>query len=602
MKWPILVALLVSFVSMFFSTAGGSPTTFRPVVRGSHGVVASGHPLTSAAGMRIMQQGGNAVDAAVAMILAASVVENDHFAFGGQSPILVYSPDTGKVMAINGIGTAPKLATLEFFLDKGGIQPGILRATVPPMPGAVITALDLFGTKTFAEVAEPAIEYANGFPLGEYLHKTYLEWEKLGRIKEPTTVKLMKSGGGLPDPGEIFSQPDLARTLQTLVAAEKRNLHKGRHRALMAVRREFYEGSITEEIVRYHKSNGGLHRMQDYVDFKTKVVPALSVKYKEYEIYKHGPWTQGPALLEMLNILEEFNLKGMGHNSADYAHVLIETMKLALADRDHHYGDPDFSAVPIEGLLSKKYGGDRRKQIDMEKVILEETLQGDPYKYQKKKAALVKSKGLPPGFTLVHDGGVAGTTCINVIDSFGNTVSATPSGPTGYAMPVMGNTGILINSRMGQFILDASVNPHNVVAPGKRPRTTLTPTIVLKHGKPFLALSTPGTDRQEQSILQVFLNIVEFGMNPQEAVEAPRLETLHLLSSGSASIIKRGGVNLEGRFSKEVTKDLRARGHNVTVIGDYDNNSGVTVVMFDAESGSIAGGADIRRDRYAIAW
>ena len=197
MKWPILCALLVSFVSMFFSTAGGSPTTFRPVVRGSHGVVASGHPLTSAAGMRIMQQGGNAVDAAVAMILAASVVENDHFAFGGQSPILVYSPDTGKVMAINGIGTAPKLATLRFFLDKGGIQPGILRATVPPMPGAVITALDLFGTKTFAEVAEPAIEYANGFPLGEYLHKTYLEREKLGRIKEPTTVKLMKSGGGV---------------------------------------------------------------------------------------------------------------------------------------------------------------------------------------------------------------------------------------------------------------------------------------------------------------------------------------------------------------------------------------------------------------------
>lgn len=595
---PLVIFFLVILLGPFYALAA----TFRPVVRGTNGVVGSGHPLTSAAGIRIMQQGGNAIDAAVAMILAASVIENDHFAFGGQSPILIYSADSGKVTAINGIGTAPKLATWEFFMDKGGIPAGILRGTIPPMPGAVIAALDLFGTKTFAEVAQPAIGYADGFPLGEYLRKTYLSWEKRGRIKEPSTIKLMKPGGRLPDPGEIFSQPDLARTLRTLVAAEKKNSHRGRHAGLMAVKDEFYKGSIAKEILRYHKANGGLHRADDYANYKTKVVPPLSVKYKEYEIFKHGPWTQGPALLQMLNILEGFDLKAMGHNSADYSHVLLETMKLALADRDHHYGDPDFSAVPIEGLLSKKYAADRRKKIDMKRASLEDNLQGNPYNYQRTKGAFLKLKGLPAGFRLVHEGGTLGTTCINVADRFGNIVSATPSGPTGWTTPVMGNTGILMNARMGQFILDESVNPHNVVGPGKRPRTTLTPTIVLKNGKPFLALSTPGTEKQEQSILQVFLNIVEFGMNPQEAVEAARLETLHLFRSGLTHINKKGSANIEGRFSKEVIENLKARGHKLKVGGDYSNNSGVTVVMFDAKNGTMAGGADVRRDRYSIAW
>lgn len=602
MKRSITTLFLVYSMTMFSSVSALAAATFRPVVRGINGVAASGHPLTSAAGFRVLQQGGNAVDAAMAMILAASVIENEHFAFGGMSPILIYSAESGEVTAVNGIGTAPKLATLKFFLDQGGIPTGILRGTIPPMPGAVIAALDRFGTKTFAEVAQPAIEYADGFPLGEYLHRTYLKFEKAGKIVEPSAIQLMKPDGRLPNPGEIFSQPDLARTLRTLVAAENANLDKGRHLALMAVQDEFYRGSIAKEIVRFHKAHGGLHRMEDYDGLTTKLVPALSVNYGGYEVYKHGPWTQGPALLEMLNILEGFDLKSMGHNSADYTHVLVETLKLALADRDHHLGDPDFSAVPIEGLLSKQYAAERRKQIRMAKANLERHLQGDPYRYQKKKSSLGKPRGLPPGFKPAHDQRTSGTTCINVADSSGNLVSATPSGPTGWKTPVMGNTGILMNARMGQFILDDSVNPHNVVAPGKRPRTTLTPTIVLKNGKPFMALSTPGTDLQEQSLLQVLLNILVFDMDPQEAVEAARLETLHMFVSGATSLIEEGAVKLEGRFSKEAIEELKSRGHKVTVIGDYANNTGVTVVMFDDQTGSIAGGADVRRDRYAIGW
>ena len=576
--------------------------TFRPVIRGIHGVVASGHPLTSVAGFMLLQQGGNAVDAAMAMLLAASVVENEHFGFGGQSPILIYSANSGEVTAVNGIGTSPKLATLDFFLDQGGIPHGIQSSTIPPMPGAVIAALEHFGSKTFAEVAQPAITYAEGFPLGEYSHRTYTRYEKAGEIVEPTIIKLMKPNGRLPDPGEIFSQPDLARTLRTLVDVERSNLHKGRNSALIAVQNEFYRGSIAREIVRFHKEQGGLHRMEDYDNFRTKLVPALSINYAGYHIYKHGPWTQGPALLEMLNILEGYDLKSMGHNSADYIHVLVETIKIALADRDHHLGDSDFSAVPIEGLMSKKYALERRRQINMEKANLGHYLQGDPYLHQKQKLTIEDSEGLPAEFKSIYGEGVSGTTCINVVDSVGNMVSATPSGPNGWETPVMGDTGILMNARMRQFIFDKSVNPHNVVEPGKRPRTTLSPTIVLKNGKPFIALSTPGTDLQEQSLLQVLLNILTFDMNPQEAVEAARFETLHMFASGTTILIEEGAVKLEGRFPEESIEELKNRGHKTTVVGDYANNTGVTVVMFNPQTGSISGGADVRRDRHAIGW
>jgi gamma-glutamyltranspeptidase/glutathione hydrolase len=580
--------------------------TFRPVVRGKRGAVAAGHPLSAEAGLRLLQQGGNATDAGCAAILAASVIEFSHFSFGGEVPIII-KPSSGAVTVINGQGIAPQLATRQFFLDqakKGEREKGppfipssgILPATVPAVLDAVVTALDRFGTKSLAEVIQPAIELADGVPIDE-LRATYIERTRKVFEPWPTSAKLFLPGGRVPKPGEMFSQPDLARTLREIVKAERAAAARGRHAALTAARDYFYKGVIAKRISDFCEANGGLLRAGDFAAFHAKVEEPAHASYHGYEVYKTGFWAQGPVMLEMLNVLEGYDLQAMKHNSADYIHTLTETMKLAFADRDRYYGDPDFVRVPGGELLAKDYAAMRRSLIDEKRASLEQR-PGDPMN----KKPLMNGAPHPAltGQSLVPETERANdTTCVNVIDKDGNLFSATPSGawlPT----VVAGDTGVMLGQRMQSFLLEEG-HP-NMLQPGKRPRVTLSPTLVLKDGNPFMVLSTPGGDNQDQSLIQVLLNIIEFGMNVQEAVEAPRFQTLHLVSSFDDHRFNPGMLNLEDRITKEVRNDLASRGHRVEVQAAWGNPSAPTVIRFNSDSGVIEAGADPRRGRYAIAW
>jgi len=618
-----LISLAAAASVFALSVVQPEADTFRPVVRGKRGAVAAGNPLSAEAGMRLLQQGGNAVDAGCAAILAASVIEFSHFSFGGEVPILI-KPSGAGVSVINGQGIAPRLATREFFLERakkgvrekgpvytgspeyvsiseGGSKPGvipssgILPATVPGVLDAVVNALDRFGTKSLGEVMQPAIELADGFPIDE-LRVSYIE--KTRKIFEqwPESAKLFLPGGRVPKPGDIFTQPDLARTLREIVTSERNAVSRGRHEALLAARDYFYKGATAKRISDFSEANGGLLRAGDFAAFHANVEAPAKTSYRGYEVYKTGFFAQGPAMLEMLNLLEGYDLRAMKHNSADYIHTLTEAMKLAFADRDRYYGDPDFVSVPASELLSKDYAAMRRALIDERHASLEQR-PGDPIN----KKPLINNVTHPAlGQSTVPEAERANdTTCVNVIDKDGNLFSATPSGAWLPAV-VAGDTGVLLGQRMQSFLLEEG-HP-NVLQPGKRPRITLTPTLVLKDGKPFLVLSTPGGDNQDQSLIQVLLNIVEFGMNVQEAVEAPRFQTLHLVSSFDDHRFNPGVLNLEDRIAKQVQEDLTSRGHKIEMQAAWGNPSAPTVIRFNSDSGVIEAGADPRRGRYAIAW
>lgn len=603
---PRLIRLAVVIAIFASSMVAPKADTFRPVVRGKRGAVAAGHPLSAEAGMRLLQQGGNAVDAGCAAILAASVIEFSHFSFGGEVPIII-RPSNGRVSVINGQGTAPQLATRQFFLDqakKGEPQKGppyipssgILPATVPAVLDAVVTALDRFGTKSLAQVMQPAIELADGVPIDE-LRASYIERTRKIYEPWPSSAKVFLPGGHVPKPGEMFSQPDLARTLREIIRAERAAASRGRHAALTAARDYFYKGVIARRISDFCAANGGLLRAGDFAAFHAKVEEPAHSSYRGYEVYKTGFFAQGPVMLEALNVLEGYDLRAMKHNSADYIHTLTEAMKLGFADRDRYYGDPDFVRVPATELLSKDYAAMRRGLIDQKRASLEQR-PGDPVN----KKPLINGGPNPAltGQSAVPEAERANdTTCVNVIDKEGNLFSATPSGAWLPAV-VAGDTGVLLGQRMQSFLLEEG-HP-NVLQPGKRPRVTLTPTLVLKDGEPFLALSTPGGDNQDQSLIQVLLNIVEFGMNVQEAVEAPRFQTLHLVSSFDDHRFNPGVLNLEDRITKEVRDDLASRGHKVEVQAAFGNPSAPTVIRFYSDTRVIEAGADPRRGRYAIAW
>ena len=620
-----LVAVVATLMPAPMSPAAAD--TFRPVVRGRRGVVAGGHPLSVAAGLRILQRGGNAVDAGVATILAASVIEFSHFSFGGEVPILI-KLKSQPVAVIEGMGQAPAKATREFFIQhaaetrepeaasapdnaraQGGATPtmagarvgvipstGPLAATVPAVLDVCVAALDRFGTMSLAEVMQPAIELADGFPIDElrveYIKKTepvFSQWPDARRVFLP--------GGEVPKPGDVFVQTDLARTLRALVAAERQAARRGgRHAGLIAARDLFYKGTIARRIGDYMQTHGGLLAAEDMARFHARVgAPAVGT-YRGYEIYKPGFWTQGPAFVETLNLLEGFDLRRMGHNSADYVHTVVESLKLAFADRDRYYGDPDFIRIPTQQLLAKDYARVRRALINEQRAS--NTQQpGDPVN---RKALLARA-----ALTDAHESRVPeaeranDTTCVNVIDKDGNMFSATPSGAWLPAV-VAGDTGVLMGQRLQSALTDAT-SP-NVVAPGKRPRITLSPTLVLKDGAPYMILSTPGGDNQDQALVQVFLNIVEFGMNPQEAVEAPRFDTLHLVSSFDDHAFVPGSLNVEARFTDAVVKELKDRGHKLKVQSAWGTLSAPTVIVYDPRTGVASAGADPRRGRYAVAW
>jgi gamma-glutamyltranspeptidase/glutathione hydrolase len=623
---PLTCLIYLAVVTTVFAMSIVTPEadTFRPVVRGKRGAVAAGHPLSAEAGMRLLQKGGNAVDAGCAAMMAASVIEFSHFSFGGEVPIII-KPSNGRVSVVNGQGIAPQLATREFFLERakrgerdkgpvysgspeyvsiseGGSRPGaipssgILPATVPGVLDAIVTALDRFGTKSLAEVMQPAVELADGFPIDE-LRVSYIERTRKIFEQWPTSAKIFLPGGRVPKPGEVFSQPELARTLREIVKVERAAASRGRHEALMTARDYFYKGVIAKRISDFCETNGGLLRAGDFAAFRAKVEEPAKASYRGYEVYKTGFFAQGPAMLEMLNVLEGYDLRSMMHNSADYIHTLTEAMKLGFADRDRYYGDPDFVHVPASELLSKDYAAMRRSLIDDKRASLVQR-PGDP---MNKKPVLngTPHPGLTGQSTVPEAERANDTTCVNVIDKDGNLFSATPSGAWLPAV-VAGDTGVLLGQRMQSFLLEEG-HP-NMLQPGKRPRITLSPTLVLKDGKPFLVLSTPGGDNQDQSLIQVLLNIVEFGMNVQEAVEAPRFQTLHLVSSFDDHRFNPGVLNLEDRITKQIKDDLASRGHKVEMQSAWGNPSAPTVIRFNIESGVIEAGADPRRGRYAIAW
>jgi len=582
----------------------------RPVVRGTRGAVGAGTPMATEAAMRIFHADGNAVDAGIASLFAAAVSEFSHFGFGGEAPILIRTKD-GKIHCIPGLGPAPKLMTREYFQShrlepinqqearrrgrNNGLIPsyGLLPALVPGMVDGGLVALKSFGTKHFHEVIQPAIELADGLPIDQTRVRSIARASKFLR-QFPTSRKVFLAGGKLPGRGDIFRQPDLAKTLRSMAAVEKRALKKGANRkaAIDAVRDFFYRGEIARKIGQFVEENGGLLRYEDLAAYRTAVEEPLKTNYRGFEVYKAGFWTQGAVMVEALNILEGYDLKQMGWNSGDYIHALVESLKLAYADRDTYYADPEFSAIPPQ-LTSKVYAVKRRESIDVNNASIEfrpgEFGAGDP-----PHPSTYVGQLRPLTDALMSKD----TTSINLIDKDGIMFSATPSGAW---MPsvIAGDTGIPLTQRAQSFVMIE--NHPNVVAPGKRPRITLSPTIVTRAGHPYMALSTPGGDQQDQALLQVLLAALEFGMNPQEAVEAARFQTKHMVASFDDHAIERNVLLLDERIPQGTIQQLELMGHKVERRSRWGSGSAPTAVKMKPD-GVIEAGADPYAFRYADGW
>ena len=601
--------LAVFLIATVFFPDITKSATLKPLVMGKRGVVAAGHPLVAEAGLRILEHGGNAVDAGVATVFAAAVVEQTSFAMGGECPILIKMP--GKpVVAINGVGVAPELATVDFYRtlrrddprlsnlptfenDHAGIIPsfGPLSAIVPGAIDSLLLALENYGTKSFSEVIQPAIELAQGFPLDPALAGDMAKYRST--IESwPASRKVFLPEGRLPQAGEIFSQPDLARTLTEMAQAERKAGQGNRKAAIEAVREFVYRGPVAKRIGDFCEQAGCLLRASDFAAYHAKIEQPLTTRYRGVDVYKVSFWSQSPVFLQNLNVLEGFDLKGMGQNSADYIHTVVEAMKLGYADRDAYYGDPDFSAIPPQ-LVTKEYANIRRPLVDKAHASAEH-IPGDP-EHMKPRASTEFARSRYSE----RNGDHQDTTCVNVIDKDGTMFSATPSG--GWLPSVVaGDTGIPLNQRAQSFVLTPG-HP-NQLAPHKRPRITLTPTIALRNGQPWLAFSTPGGDSQDQTLLQIFLDVVEFGMTPQEAVEAPRFNSDAMYGSFDDHSDQPLVLQIENRIPDTVVEQLRSRGHKVNVKGPWSNSTAATMIHFDPASGVIRAGADVRGLRYALAW
>jgi len=573
--------------------------TMRPVVRGTHYAVASMKPEATLVAERILREGGNAFDAIVAGQAVLGLADAANNGVGSDAVALIYEGKSGKVWSLNAEGTAPRLATIEWYKQNHGgtlpVDDSLLAGTVPGMVDAWYILLDRWGTMSFAQVLAPAIEMAeNGFPLSDRLASAIRSSKKLR--KYPTSVALYLPGGEAPQAGQVFRNRDLARTLRRMVEAEKENAAKGRREALRAARDRFYKGDIAREMARFSERNGGLFRYEDFASYTAKVEEPVWIDYRGYRVYKNPSATQGPAELFLLNILETYDLKALGFNSAEYIHISAEAAKLAFADRDKYLGDMDFIEIPYAGLLSKDYARERRQLIDPQKASLE-LRPGVPERFIPAKQPLVR----PMDYTVKGEGEHAGdTSYITVMDREGNVVSLTPSLHSGFGTGVvMEGLGFIFNCRGDYYSLVAG--HANALAPGKRPRSTLQSTLVTRDGKFFLATGSPGGDDQCLRTLQTFLNIVEFGMNVQQAIEAPRWSTRAFPSSPFPHVMYPGDLLLENRVPEEVRKALAARGHKAGSQGAWSLNSSAAI-LFDAATGVIHAGADPRVDAYALAW
>lgn len=577
----------------------------------------TGKPLAATAGALMFQKGGNAVDAACAM-LAATCTMWDVLSWGGETQALIYNPKTGKVIGINALGVAPTGATVDFFRSKGLSYPpeyGPLSAVTPGTPGGLCTMLAEYGTLSLKEVLAPAMQLAEGYPI-EAQTANSIERDKAQIKQWPYSKSVFLTHPGekreAPEAGEIFRQPDLLQTLQKMVDAEQAALKKGKSRreAIYAANERFYKGDIAEEFVRGSREQGGLITLQDLATWKVKFEEPLKVNYKGIEVYKLSQWTQGPVMLQALNILENFDLKSMGFNSSRYIHTLYQAMNLAFADRDFYYGDPAVAPEePMRGLLSKEYAKQRAASIrwDMNDSAAGP---GDPYPFQGqknpfshllKKAKDSNSLSFAPVTADYLDQVWRGTTSVEATDKEGWVVSITPSGGW-IPATIAGRTGVGMSQRMQSFALDATLNPFNVVAPGKQPRVTLTPTLALKNGKPFLSFAVQGGDTQDQNLLQFFLNMVEFGMTVQEATEAPNINPYQyqLSLGGNDRRPKVGSLLLNESTPPWTRKELQAMGYRLTFA---ERTSGpINAIYFDWKHGSFWGGSSNHGEDYGIAW
>ncbi|MFT5448648.1 MAG: gamma-glutamyltranspeptidase/glutathione hydrolase [Gammaproteobacteria bacterium] len=574
--------------------------THRPEIKGQHGIVAAGRHYSVAAGTRILQAGGNATDAGVATVFAAAVVEISHFGFGGEAPTIIRDARSGKVTVINGQGPAPRAATPELFAEQGFVDGnGPLAATLPAVMDAMALALEHFGTMTLAEVMVPAIEYADGFPMYGFLRALMVthrraaerwEWSKRTYYPDPEVCRV----------GEIFRQPNLAATLRAIVAAEQSAISNGANRetAIRVGRDAFYTGDIAKRIVEANRAAGGVFCEEDLAEFHGQLEPAASTRFHHHDIHKAGAWNQGPVLLQTLNLLEGFDLAAMGHNSERYVHTVHEAIKLAYADRNAYYGDPEFASVPMQGLLSKDYAAERRALIG--EHASQEHRPGNPFAFdpdvtQPPVRYQPHAQGSPA------QSGSGDTTCVCVVDREGNLFSSTPS--SGWLLNgafIAGDTGVPLSNRMQVFDLDP--NSPNVLVGGKRPRTTLSPSIVTRDDAPYLALCTPGGDNQDQQILNVLLGMLVFDFELQEAIEAPRINSLHPHQSFGTHESQPGVLQVEDRIDAQILDALRERGHKLSVQGAYGISTGVVAAGVDPVSKTLRGGADVRRERYAFGW
>jgi gamma-glutamyltranspeptidase/glutathione hydrolase len=601
--------------------------TAKPVLHGKHWVAVTGKPLAATAGGMTFTRGGNAVDAACAMLAATSTMW-DVLGWGGETQALIYNPNTGEVKGINALGVAPTGATAEFFRSKGMQYPpeyGPLAAVTPGTPGGLMVMLAEYGRLSLAEVLAPAMQMAEGYPIEasqadnmENRREVLSQWSYSKKVFLPHLNEDDPEQRAAPYAGEVFRQSDLLATLQKLVDAERAALDRGKSRkeAIYAAYDRFYRGDIAGELVRATQEYGGLITMEDLDRWQVHIEEPVSTNYKGIEVYKLTHWVQGPVMLQALNILEEVDLKGMGYNSTRYIHALYQAMNLAFADRDFYYGDPYLPPVePIEGLLSKDYADSRRAQIDWERNN-PDTRPGDPYPFQGGKnpylELLDKWTPIPPaaeadgaegfqqaGLMTGDEAFLAGTTSIQAADAEGWVVSVTPSGGWIPAF-IAGSTGVGLSQRMQSFVLHEGLNPFNVVHPGQRPRATLTPSIAMQDGKPLMAFSVQGGDTQDQNLLQFFLNMVEFGMNVQQAVEAPNITSFQMQSSFGAHEAEPGRLQLAEKVPEWVRDDLGRMGYRVeTVDRTY---SPITAIWFDLEHGTMWGGASDYGDDYGLAW
>lgn len=620
---PVFLAATLLFMA---PSQASAQRTVKPVLHGKHWVAITGKPLAATAGAITFGKGGNAVDAACAMLAATSTMW-DTLGWGGETQALIYNPKTGQVKGINALGVAPTGATVEFFRKQGMLYPpefGPLAAVTPGTPGGLMVMLAEYGKLSLAQVLAPAMQLADGYPIEasqadniERQRKLIEQWPDSKRVLLPHWQK-DSSVRAAPKAGENFRQLELLAMLKKLVQAEADALAAGKSRedAIMAAYDRFYRGDIARELVRATRAQGGLITMGDLDRWKVIIEEPVTTNYRGVEVYKLTHWVQGPAMLQALNILENADLKSMGYNSTRYIHTLYQAMNMAFADRDFYYGDPYMPPVePIAGLLSKAYARKRFEAINWERND-KGVKPGDPYPFQNSKNPyldlLKKWTPIPPAAKAAGEAGfqqalhmspdeafLAGTTSIQTADAEGWVVSVTPSGGWIPAF-IAGSTGVGLSQRMQSFVLDPGLNPFNVVAPGKRPRATLTPSLALKGGKPFLAFSVQGGDSQDQNLLQFFLNVVEFDMNVQQAAEAANINSFQMQASFGAHVSEPGRLLVRDDVPAWVQAELQAKGYAVET--EARTSGPITAIFLDQEQGGFWGAASDFGEDYGIAW